>query len=154
MSYNPTKVKKFQLAAIFLGISFIIFFALAFVLVLAGTSNQVIDYSWGRVLIRLVRWGHLHGGGEMYELMIATIYIVWGIFIVKAAKQPLNNKIFMDFTMFGNIAHFGVMFIMGIVIEGELLHLVGDVLMGWFALAIFIYFWLPLRHMQPEQSIN
>ena len=37
--------------------------------------------------------------------MIIIIYIVWGIFLLKAAKNPVAYKSFLDFTMWANLAH-------------------------------------------------
>ncbi|WP_252727896.1 hypothetical protein [Acinetobacter sp. Ac_5812] len=41
--------------------------------------------------------------------------------------------------MVANIAHFGAMLIMGLVMTHEIPHLIGDVLMGWILLIAYIF---------------
>ena len=41
--------------------------------------------------------------------MIFVIYIVWSVFLIKAASDPIGNKTFLDFTFWSNIAHALVM---------------------------------------------
>lgn len=54
--------------------------------------------------------------------------------------------------MFANIAHFGAMLVMGLVMTHETPHLIGDVLLGWVILLIYIYFWLPVRKIYKSGS--
>jgi hypothetical protein len=37
--------------------------------------------------------------------MLFAIYIVWSIFIYRAARDPLAHKMFLDFTAWANVAH-------------------------------------------------
>ena len=37
--------------------------------------------------------------------MLFSIYIVWSIFLLRAARDPLANKTFLDFTVWANVAH-------------------------------------------------
>ena len=37
--------------------------------------------------------------------MLLTIYVVWSIFIIRAARDPMANKMFLEFTAWANIAH-------------------------------------------------
>lgn len=146
------KISRFSLVAKFTGISFLLFFAGAALLIFLNIPAILLQFEWGKFLVRLVRWGELQGGGELYELMISTIYIVWGWFILKAANEPLKNYMFFEFTMIANIAHFGAMFVMGLVMTHESPHLIGDVLLGWVLLLIYIYFWLPVRKIYKSDS--
>lgn len=139
------RITRFSLVAKIMGVSFFVFFAVGAVLILLNVPASLLQFEWGQFLVRLFRWGELHGGGEHYELMISAIYIVWGWFIFKAANEPLKNYMFFEFTMIANIAHFGAMLIMGLVMVNETPHLIGDVLLGWGILLIYIYFWSPLR---------
>lgn len=142
---HQVKISRFSLVAKFMGISFFLFFAGAAFFIFFNIPEILLQFEWGKFFIRLIRWGELHGGGEHYELMIAAIYIVWGLFLLKAAKDPLKNYMFFEFTMVANIAHFGVMFVMGLVMNHESPHLIGDVFFSWAILLVYIYFWLPVR---------
>ncbi|KQG96718.1 hypothetical protein APC57_02955 [Acinetobacter baumannii] len=145
LELNRKKISRFTMAAKLMGYSFLIFFISAVLLIFFDVPQFLLQFEWGKFFVRTLRWGELHGGGEHYELMISVIYIVWGWFLLKAANNPLENYIFLEFTMFANIAHFGAMFIMSLVMPHESLHLIGDVLLGWLGLGIYIYFWLPVR---------
>lgn len=146
MSANhQIQISRFSFVAKLMGYSFILFFAGAAFLIFLNIPDILLQFEWGKFLVRLVRWGSLHGGGEHYELMISAIYIVWGWFLLKAANEPLKNYMFFEFTMIANIAHFGAMLVMGLVMTHESPHLIGDVLLGWIILLIYIYFWLPVR---------
>ena len=37
--------------------------------------------------------------------MLFAVYIVWSIFIIRAARDPLAHKMFLDFTAWANVAH-------------------------------------------------
>ena len=37
--------------------------------------------------------------------MLFVVYIVWSIFIIRAARDPLANRMFLDFTAWANLAH-------------------------------------------------
>ncbi|MGV8744124.1 DUF6632 domain-containing protein, partial [Pseudomonas aeruginosa] len=76
----------------------------------------------GRLLVRLVPWGDQQGGGQHYELMISTIYLVWGAFLWSAASQPFRHRLFIAFTVAANDAHFGLMFLQGLLLPGEHIH--------------------------------
>lgn len=91
----------------------------------------------------LVRWGP--GGSEQYEEMIAAIYIVWGVFLVRAGARPWENVLFLDFTVWGNVMHIGLMTIMAVINKGDRVHLVGDVLAAWLFLGPFIYIWTSVK---------
>lgn len=65
-----------------------------------------------------------------YEFMIGGIYIAWGIVMVVASKQPLKHKLFIDFTVLGNLFHALVMIVFGII--DQPMHLYGDVI--WISL--------------------
>lgn len=111
----------------------LIFFGFAFL----GTISRI---ELPSVIEALVRWGP--GGAEQYEEMISIIYLVWGFFLVKASTNPREHAMFLDFTLYADAAHFSLMAIMAIVNPDDRLHIVGDVLAGWVALAPFAYFWL------------
>lgn len=127
------------------GVSFIVFFGIALLGILTSLDKTMLQSGPGQLLMRLVRWGQQGGGGEHYELMISAIYIVWGAFLWKVAANPLGNKVFLDFTVTANLAHFGLMFLQGLLMQGEHIHLLGDVLLGWLLLGVLMAVWLPAR---------
>ena len=124
---------------------FLLFFGLALATLLLRLDQSLLDSDAGRLLLRLVRWGDQQGGGQHYELMISTIYLVWGAFLWRAASQPFRHRLFIDFTVAANAAHFGLMFLQGLLMPGEHIHLAGDVLLGWASLVPLMLFWIPQR---------
>ena len=81
--------------------------------------------SEGSVIAALGRW---HPFNKAYEIMIATVYIVWGIMLWRASKNPSDHKSLIEFTIWGNLAHAAVMLALALLLEGELIHAIGDVL--------------------------
>lgn len=62
-----------------------------------------------------------------YEQMIVGIYATLGIFLLLAAKDPLQNLSLIWFTVWSSFVHGGIMLIQAIVEEHEIGHLLGDV---------------------------
>src|SRR6185295_12215158 len=52
--------------------------------------------------LRFMRWDIL---SKHVELMIEAIYLVWGIYMLKAARNPLAYISFLNFTMWANLVH-------------------------------------------------
>ena len=46
--------------------------------------------------------------------MLFGIYIVWSIFLIRAARNPAEHRSFLDFTMWANLAHVATMIPMAI----------------------------------------
>jgi hypothetical protein len=49
-----------------------------------------------------VRFGNDHAH---VALMLLLIYMVWGVFLLRAARDPRAHRSFLDFTMWANVAH-------------------------------------------------
>jgi hypothetical protein len=49
-----------------------------------------------------VRFGHDHAH---VPPMLLLIYVVWGVFLLRAAGSPQQYSSFLDFTMWANLAH-------------------------------------------------
>ncbi|MFT5987363.1 MAG: hypothetical protein ACI912_000851, partial [Marinobacter psychrophilus] len=62
-----------------------------------------------------------------YEQMIMGMYAVLGIFLVRAAKNPLANASLIWFTIWSSIVHAGIMLVQAIVDETERANLLGDI---------------------------
>lgn len=128
-----------------MGAGFIFFFGLILLAMLFGVLNHLLHSDEGILLMRLIRWGGVEPHAEHYAAMISIIYVVWGLFLIKAAKHPEHNINFLDFTLFANFAHFGLMTGMAFRMPNEKIHLIGDLLLGWGILILFIIFWFPSR---------
>jgi hypothetical protein len=74
--------------------------------------------------------------------MLFIIYIVWGIYFFKVAKDPLKHESFLDFTMWANLAHGLVMVPMAINEAYYHLRLLTDIPFILLT-ALGIYLWRP-----------
>ena len=74
--------------------------------------------------------------------MLFVIYIVWSIYLFKAASDPIKNKTFLDFTLWSNLAHTAVMIPMAL--NDSMYHskFLTDIPFIFF-LSIGIYMWRP-----------
>ncbi|WP_323122291.1 DUF6632 domain-containing protein [Burkholderia alba] len=133
------------LAIRLLAAGFVVFFGAAIVVVLTGLDRTLVTRPAGRLVLRLIRWGGLDGTGAHYELMISVVYVVWGVYLWRAAANPLAHRLFLDFTVVANAAHFGLMFFQGMRMPDERIHLIGDVPLGWAGLVLMAVFWLRER---------
>ena len=62
-----------------------------------------------------------------YEQMIMGVYATLGVFLIRAAKDPLANASLIWFTIWSSIVHGGIMLVQAIVDETERANLLGDV---------------------------
>jgi hypothetical protein len=62
-----------------------------------------------------------------YEQMIMGIYATLGVFLIRAAKNPMAHLSLIWFTIWSNIVHGGIMFVQAFVDENEHANLLGDV---------------------------
>lgn len=69
-------------------------------------------------------WGP---GGEHYLQMIIGIYAVLGVFLLLAARQPLQNLSLIWFTVWSSIVHAGIMAYQAMTDASMRGHMVGDV---------------------------
>ncbi|GAD99559.1 hypothetical protein PVAR5_8274 [Paecilomyces variotii No. 5] len=83
-------------------------------------------------LVLLLAWGTYEyrktGGAEQHEEMIAIIYIIWGSYLIRAARNPFENELFLDFSVTANVAHISLMTFMAIYNGQDRIHLTGDIL--------------------------
>lgn len=100
---------------------FVAFFGFAFIAV-------ALEIPLGEQLENLTQWGQ---HGRAYELMITSVYTVWGFYLWAAARSPREHRLFLGFTVTANVVHFSVMLLEAIFMPHEHLHLLGDVLVGW-----------------------
>lgn len=63
-----------------------------------------------------------------FETMIAAIYIVWGIFLWKASREPEKHSSLISFTIYANLFHGALMFVQALIRTHETTRLLGDTL--------------------------
>ncbi len=77
-----------------------------------------------------------------YEQMIMGIYITLGVFLIRAAKDPLANLSLIWFTIWSSIVHGGIMLVQALVDETERANLLGDI-PALFLVAIVLWYLMP-----------
>jgi hypothetical protein len=84
-----------------------------------------------------------HSEGRSYYLeMILSVYATLGVFLILAARNPLENRSLILFTIWSSIAHGGMMAYQAITDNVHIGHLYGDVL-ALFAVAAVLAYLLP-----------
>jgi hypothetical protein len=69
-----------------------------------------------------------HGEGHnLYVDMIVVIYATLGVFLIRAARNPLAHLSLIWFTVWSSIVHGGIMTVQAIVYPQHIGHLLGDV---------------------------
>ena len=94
------------------------------------------------VLARLFDWG---AGGDAVAVMFSTVYLIWALFLFRSAKAPLVNRLFLDFNLTANSAHFAAMLVMALTMRDEHQHLAGVVALGLLTTVPLAACWLPVR---------
>lgn len=79
-----------------------------------------------------------------YEQMIMGIYVTLGVFLFRAAKDPMANVSLIWFTIWSCIVHAGIMLAQVIVDETEKANLLGDI-PALFLVAIVLWYLMPKR---------
>ncbi len=79
-----------------------------------------------------------------YEQMIMGIYVTLGVFLVRAAKDPMANASLIWFTIWSSIVHAGIMLFQAIVDETEKANLLGDI-PALFLVAFVLWYLMPKR---------
>ncbi len=79
-----------------------------------------------------------------YEQMIMGVYATLGVFLILAAKNPLEHTSLIWFTVWSNIVHGGIMLLHAIVDVSERSNLVGDV-PALFIVAAILWYLMPAR---------
>jgi hypothetical protein len=79
-----------------------------------------------------------------YEQMIMGIYATLGVFLILAAKNPMEHLSLIWFTVWSSIVHGGIMFIQAIVDQNERANLLGDV-SALFLVAIVLWVLVPKK---------
>ncbi len=88
-------------------------------------------------------WGWSPAQHE-YEQMIMGVYATLGVFLIRAARDPLANASLIWFTIWSSIVHGGIMLVQAIVDETERANLVGDV-PALFLVAAVLWYLMPRK---------
>jgi hypothetical protein len=91
---------------------------------------------------RLFDWGQ---GGDAVAVMFSTVYVVWAIFLFRSARDPSANRLFLDFNLTANAAHFAVMLVMAVTMPDEHEHIAGVIALGVISTLPLAACWLPVR---------
>ena len=79
-----------------------------------------------------------------YEQMIMGIYVTLGVFLVRAAKDPMANASLIWFTIWSSIVHAGIMLVQAIVDETDRANLIGDI-PALFLVAFVLWYLMPKK---------
>ena len=72
-------------------------------------------------------WAWHISGVSLYLQMILGIYATLGVFLIIAARNPLQNLSLIRFTVWSSIIHGAIMMIQSLVYSEHMGHLLGDV---------------------------
>ncbi len=90
-----------------------------------------------------------HGGqGKYYLLMICGVYAVLGVYLIRAARNPAENRSLISFAIWANVVHAGIMAVEAIYDETERGHLIGDVT-ALVLVAAVLWFLSPAKRERP-----
>lgn len=101
------RLKYLQIALVLVGITFI---AGIYLLMTVWPSG----WTW-------------HTGHSHYPLMILGVYATLGVFLLIAARNPLDHLSLIWFTVWSSVVHAGIMAVQALVDSEQHGHLLGDV---------------------------
>lgn len=78
-----------------------------FTLLFLGFATEASPLSEHGGQLNWLIWNDVHAGNEHAHVppMLFLIYAVWGFFLLRAARDPMAHRSFLDFTMWANAAH-------------------------------------------------
>jgi hypothetical protein len=79
-----------------------------------------------------------------YEQMIMGVYAVLGVFLIRAARDPLAHASLIWFTVWSSLVHGAIMLVQALVDEMERANLLGDV-PALFLVAIVLWALMPRK---------
>ena len=88
-----------------------------------------------------------HAGHSDYPLMLVGLYATLGVFLIRAARDPVRHLSLIWFAVWSSAVHGAIMAVQAIVQPGQAGHLVGDVPALLLAAAVmgFLARGLPVR---------
>ena len=97
-------------------------------------------------------WGDGGSNDQAVSIMFSTVYLIWALYLFSSARAPLANRLFLDFNLAANAAHFGVMLIMAITMAHEHNHIVGVLVLGLISTVPLAACWLPVRRAEKAET--
>src|SRR5215467_10433046 len=97
--------------------------------------------------LRFLRWDVL---SKHVELMIEIVYLVWGIFLLLAARNSPSYWSFLNFTLWANLAH-GLLMIPQAIMVGMMYKMFTDVA---YCLVLAIGLWILLPKGEEVMARN
>ena len=79
-----------------------------------------------------------------YLFMILSIYVAYGILLIRGAKYPKANAALFDFGILSSLLHGSVMFVQAFIYQNEHAHLWADVPIA-FVVAVILWIYHPNR---------
>ncbi len=138
-----SKLKALKIFLTIYGIVSIMLFGTLFLL----TSIDAPVVQEGGAL-RFLRWDIL---SKHVELMIEIVYLIWGIFMLIAARKPFANISFLNFTLWANLAH-GILMIPQAMMTGMMYKMYTDIAYC-LLLAVGLWMWAPRGEEILKQKI-
>lgn len=83
-------------------------------------------------------------GGEYrwdFEAFFTAIYLVWGAYLWKAAKNPGKAELFIQFTIWASLAHAFAMIAVGLLRSEEFTHLLTDSIVFMVPSLLLLYYY-------------
>jgi hypothetical protein len=105
---DTRRLKYLQIALVLVGVTFLVGF---YLLVIVWPSG---GWTW-------------HTGHSDYPMMIVGVYATLGVFLLMAARNPLENLSLIWFTIWSSVVHSGIMTVQSLVNSENHGHLLGDV---------------------------
>ena len=136
MSYS-TRLKYLRIVLVLVGIIFI--FGL-YSLMIAWPSLWPSGWTW-------------HAGHSDYPLMIVGVYATLGVFLILAARNPLDNLSLIWFTVWSSVVHASIMAFQSFEMPENNGHLFGDV-PALFVIAAVLGFLTPRRGVLSPRNIT
>ena len=96
--------------------------------------------------LRFMRWDIL---SKHVELMLEAVYLVWGIFMLMAARKPMAYLSFLTFTLWANLVH-GLLMIPQAIMVGMMFKMFTDIA---YCLVLALGLWV-LMPKSEEASVS
>ena len=94
-------------------------------------------------------WG-LSPAQPEYEQVLMGMYITLGAFLLYAAKNPMNHKSLIWFTVVSSLVHGGVTLVQAIIDEAEHANIFGDI-PAFFVVAFVLWTLMP-KNLETKKS--
>lgn len=113
---------------------FLWYFTPLFLLIVSDIGSRLFQENtfWGNLIVR-------HPYQWDYELMFAGFFLIWGIFVWKAARTPEKDLTFIKFTAWGFFAIVLTNILVGLFRTQDLIHLITDSI-PWLVLGLLIFY--------------